>query len=443
MNSKNKDYLNSYIYDYIDDLVESSNKYKDLSGNLKDRLAELFDSIEDEDCDEILCDIDEINKYLIKLYKLSINEFKMIKDNGKILIDKHIKHKEKIMSLKTKNNMLEEELSMTNEQKDNILLKMDELRDEYNNLYHEKNNLELNISLKENEENQKQKLNNEILNDEIKRLNDKIDYLNKHINLSEEKIKKISEKNHEYLDNISRMKKEIACKDDMIKMSLEKYRKLNEEKENIRIINRGLQKDIENLKNQCKDYQTIISYKEEQEKINKNKNINNENLISLNSLIEEEEKEENQKKELEKNIKIDEIQKNRRNAIDYTGTGKEINLNELIFEGSESDEEEVIEKKNQIKLAFTRVKDIRRFNRLKSLNYNLKKVAFGENYTRPFIPKKTVIHQKQSNNSLNELSKARNEILANLPVKIIEKNEEINQNEDKFLYELLFRLIDY
>ena len=309
MNSKNKDYLNSYIYDYIDDLVESSNKYKDLSGNLKDRLAELFDSIEDEDCDEILCDIDEINKYLIKLYKLSINEFTMIKDNGKILIDKHIKHKEKIMSLKTKNNMLEEELSMTNEQKENILLKMDELRDEYNNLYHEKNNLELNISLKENEENQKQKLNNEILNDEIKRLNDKIDYLNKHINLSEEKIKKISEKNHEYLDNISRMKKEIACKDDMIKMSLEKYRKLNEEKENIRIINRGLQKDIENLKNQCKDYQTIISYKEEQEKINKNKNINNENLISLNSLIEEEEKEENQKKELEKNIKIDEIQK--------------------------------------------------------------------------------------------------------------------------------------
>ena len=140
MNSKNKDYLNEYLYDYLEDLNETSNKYKELSGNLKDRLSELFDSIEDEDCDEILCDIDEINKFLIKLNSLSNNELKMIKENGKILIDKHTKHKEKIMSLKTKNKMLEEELSMANEQKDKALLKLDELDDEYNNLYQEKHN---------------------------------------------------------------------------------------------------------------------------------------------------------------------------------------------------------------------------------------------------------------------------------------------------------------
>ena len=175
MNSdKNKEYLNEYIYDYIDDLCENSEKYKELSGNLKDRLTELFDTIEDEDCNEILCDIDDINTFLIKLNSLSLNELTMIKNNGLILIQKHLKHKEKIMSLKTKNNMLEGDLATLTEQKENALLKLDELNDEYYKLYQEKNNLELQRTIKENEENEKHKLNNELLNDEIRNLNDKI-----------------------------------------------------------------------------------------------------------------------------------------------------------------------------------------------------------------------------------------------------------------------------
>ena len=450
MNLKNKDYLNEYLYDYLEDLCENSNKYKELSGNLKDRLSELFDSIEDEDCNEILCDIYEINKFLIKLNSLSLNEFTMIKDNGKILISKYMKHKEKIMSLKTKNNMLEEELSMVNEQKDKLASKLDELSEEYNNLYQEKHNLELNISLKENEEAQKHKINNEILNDEIKELNNKIEYLNKQINLSEEKLNKITEKNHENLDNISKMKKELACKDELIKISVEKYRTLNEEKENIRTINRGLQKTIEDLKNQCKDYQTIINYKEEQEKVNKIKQ-NTEKYISLNSIINDDE-ENNNEQENEKNINIDEIQKNRRNAIDYTGTGQEINLNELIFEESDSAEQEhekeVIEKKNQIKLALTRVKAVRRFNKLKSLNYNIKKISFGENYNRPFKPKKTVIQKNvKSDKSLNTFNKSNSERITNLSNKQMDifriNKEEDNKNDEIFLYELLFRSLDY
>ena len=446
MNLKNKDYLNEYLYDYIDDLNETSNKYKELSGNLKDRLSELFDSIEDEDCDEILCDIDEINKFLIKLNSLSNNELKMIKENGKILIDKHTKHKEKIMSLKTKNKMLEEELSMANEQKDKALLKLDELNDEYNNLYQEKHNLEVDISLKENEENQKNKINNEILNDEIKELNDKIDNLNKQIKLSEEKLKKMSDKNHENLDNISKMKKELACKDEIIKISVEKYKTLNEEKENIRTINRGLQKTIEDLKNQCKDYQTIINYKEEQEKI-RNKH-NNKKYMSLNSFANNEEG--NNANENDKNINIDEIQKNRKNVGDNIGTGQEINLNDLICEESDSDaEHEVVEKKNQIKLALTRVKTIRRFNKLKSLNYNIKNASFGENYNRPLLAKKTVI--QKSNKSLSAFNKSKSEKLNNYSNKKLDSlrennylnNEKEDINEEIFLYELLYRLIDF
>ena len=315
----------------------------------------------------------------------------------------------------------------------------------------------MNINLKENEEAQKHKINNEILNDEINELNNKINYLNKQINSSEEKLKRMAQKNHENLDNISKMKKELACKDELIKISVEKYKALNEEKENIRTINRGLQKTIEELKNQCKDYQTIINYKEEQERINKNKQ-NAEKYINLNSIIFDENEHEN-----EKNINIDEIQKNRRNAIDYTGTGQEINLNELIFEESDSAEQEQeqekerekekeIEKKNQIKLALTRVKAVRRFNKLKSLNYNIKKISFGENYNRPLIPKKTVIHKKAKiNKSLNKFNKANSERITNLSNKQLDSltidkyfnNEEDNKNDEIFLYELLFRLLDY
>ena len=263
----------------------------------------------------------------------------------------------------------------------------------------------------------------------------------------------MSDKNHEYLDNISKMKKELACKDEIIKISVEKYKTLNEEKENIRTINRGLQKTIEDLKNQCKDYQTIINYKEEQEKINRNKQ-KYEKYISLNSLINEEDHNDNEIiNENDKNINIDEIQKSRRNAVDYTGTGQEINLNELIFEESDSGaEQEVVEKKNQIKLALTRVKAVRRFNKLKSLNYNIKNLNFGENYNRHLFPKKTVIHKNnKSNKSLKDFNKSNSERFNNYSNKKLDyfgddkylNNGEENKNDEIFVYELLYRLIDF
>ena len=461
MNSdKNKEYLNEYIYDYIDDLCENSEKYKELSGNLKDRLTELFDTIEDEDCNEILCDIDEINTFLIKLNSLSTNELTMIKNNGLILIKKHLKHKEKIMSLKTKNNMLENDLSNVTEQKENALIKLDELNDEYYKLYQEKNNLELERTIKENEETQKHILNNEILNDEIKNLNDKIKYLNKQINNYEEKIKNTSKKNKELLEEISQIKKELVCKDEIIRSSMEKYKNLNEEKETYRAINRGLNQTVEDLKGNCQDYQTIIKYNEEQikqlrEQINKQEKNTAERKISLNSLIEENEKD-NIDNEND-NEKLEEKNRAKRNGVDYTG--QEINLNELIFEESvsgEKEHEEAVGKKNQIKLAFTRVKHIRRFTKLKSLNYNNKRVHFAENSekhkskkniyfrgisardelnTKPVNPRlKTIKSEKIDFENSSLLQKLRNFSKSHL-------NE--NKNDDNFLYELLFRSIDY
>ena len=412
METKSNDYLDEYIYDYIDDLCESSDKYKVLSSNLKDRLTELFDSIEDEDCDEILCDIDEINKYLIKLNNLSNNEFTLIKSNGKKLIEKYLKHKEKIESLKIQNNMLQEELSIVNEQKEQAILKIDEINDEYYKLAQEKNNLVMQMNIQESEENEKNKLNNEILNDEINNLKDRIDYLTNQINLSEEKMNSLSKRNKEIYSENSQLKKELACNNEILRKSNEKNRKINEEKESIRLVNRGLQKTIDELKNQCKDYQTVINYNEEQiKKIKESLKKQSENQIdrkiSLNNIIkfdgeQEEEKKSNNINDINNNENLtnEEILKKRRNAIDFTGN--EINLNELIFDQSESSDYDEIEKKNQIKLAFTRVKAVRRFNRLKSLNYNYKKENFEEkNPIRNVKSKKTVVFRAFKINDIN------------------------------------------
>ena len=466
MNEENKDYLNEYIYDYIDDLCESSEKYRELSGNLKDRLSELFDSIEDEDCNEMLCDLDEIYTYLIKLNSLSTNELTMIKNNGKILINKHLKHKEKIMALKTKNKMLEEELQDANEQKENTLIKLNELNDEYYKLYEEKKNIELNISIKENEENQKHKLDNELLNDEINNLNDKIKYLNKQIKSYEEKVNNLTKKNKEGAEKISQMKKELVCKDEVIKMTMEKFNKINEEKEKIRLNNRELERSIEDFKNQCKDYQIIINYSNEQikelkEKLNKQEQANEGRKISLNSLLEDEEEKEKEAKisdsnninnGINENMNLEEIKELRRNAVDYTG--KEINLNELIFEESESVEHEAVEKKNKIKLAFTRVKNVRRFNKLKSLNYNYKLLNFGENYEKKHKSRKNVRFNELSNitefnRKLNGRVKTLKDHKSNLKntkilYKMMNSKSHCNyvENDEKFLFELLFSSID-
>ena len=486
-NNKNKDYLDEYIYDYIDDLCDTSDKYKDLSTNLKERLSELFDSIEDEDCDEILCDIDEINKYLIKLNNISLNELTMIKNNGKKLIEKYASHKEKIQSLKIENNMLKDELSTINEQKDQAFIKIDEINDELYKISQEKHNLEIQISIKETEETNKQKKDNEILNDEISSLNDRIEYLNKQLSTYEEKMNNISKKNKEILSYNSQLKTEVACKDELLRLSIEKNKKLNDEKESIRIMNRSLEKSIEELKNQCKDYQTVINHNEEQikkikETMLKHRDHEVTRKISLNSILRYDEEELSKSdannsnnnnvnnNNINNNINIDILQK-RRNAIDYTGN--EINLNELIFDNSESlsskSEDEAQEKKNQIKLAFSRVKAVRRFNRLKSLNYNIKKESTKDTNNRRFKHKKTVMirssQMKTMNDSNDDLNQSTNERLETIMtendfessvklLKLKSKNNNNNnnsnnnnkksiENDEEFLYELLFRAIDY
>ena len=432
MNSNNKEYLDQYIYNYIDELAKSSEKYKDLSGNLKDRLADLFESIEDEDCKEILDDIEEITKYLETLNNLSTNEFEKIKNNGQKLIEKYSKHKEKISALKTKNTMLQEELANVNDQKEKALSRIDELNDECYKLYQEKKNLELRNSYREKEDNEKYKVNNELLTEEVKNLNIKIENLNNQIENFEEKIKELTAKNEEISEKNVLQIKELKYKDEIIESWIEKNEKTKKENDNIRFMNSGLQKTIEILENQCKEFDDDIQDLKEQisnyEKIRTRKYT--VNSINTNSIVFDEEDKKSKYTENEGNINT-----KKRNAVDYTGLG--INLNDLIYDESQNQSsEEPSSKKISSKLLDINKKK----NGFKSPN---SKQRNNSQESDIFKTSRKNVLQKGFNNIIS--SREGFQIIQRL--QNIKNNNEngkksISKEDESFLTELLFRLLD-
>ena len=437
MNSNNKEYLDQYIYDYIDELAKSSEKYKELSENLKDRLSDLFESIEEEDCKEILNDIEELNKYLITLNKLSTNEFIMIKNNGIQLIEKYRKHKEKISSLKSKNSILEEELNNANDQKDKALLKIDELNDEYYKLYQEKNNIEMQNNYKENEDNEKYKINIKILNDEITELNNKIENFNLSIKILEERIRELSENNDKLTEDNTLKDKEIKYKNEVIESWIGKYEKSNEENGNIRFLNTGLQKTIEILDNQCKDYETLIQHLKEQitnyERINYAKQLtNNLNNISLFN-----DEEDNKSKNDDINENEGGTNSKKMNGVENNGMS--LNLNDLIFDQSENSESEFSAKKSGgIKFSLNKIKSGVNSSNLKKYR---KTSEDSDNYKTPkknSLSKgfESLIKSKAGSHIILQLQNYTNNNENNNCKKVLSKNDEA------FLSELLFRLLD-
>ena len=433
MNSKNKEYLDEYAYNCINELCDCSPKYKELSENLKERLSELLEPIGNDECNEILYDFDEINKFLIKIENLSTNELTMIKDNAKILLEKYRKHKEKILSLKTKNNSLEEELSSLNDQKEKAQAKYDELNDEYYKLYQEKQNLESHITLKEEDEKEKYKLNQELLNEEIKNLNEQIERLNKQISLSQETINNLTKKNKEILENNIEMESELKYKNEIVEQTLDKYKKVSEENDSIRLMNKGLQNTIEELDHQCRDYENKIRQLDLQVE-NYEKFIDEKN-INLYSLLNDEDKKEESDDEFDSNNENTESRNKRRNALDYTGMG--INLNDLIYDENQSSENE--ENKN--------ISDLNKMNSgMKSPSYKIRKISNDTKTDKFVTPKKTIL-QKGLENLMHHSRKSSQILLKLQDYKKGKDNplrrSKYKKNDEAFLTELLFRLLDY
>ena len=424
MTSNNKGYLDDMLYHYIDDLCKSSNKYKELSGTVKDKLADLFESIDDDDCKEILSSIEDLNNYLTTVNNLTTNELTMIKNNNKKLIEKYNKHKKKIISLKSRNNMLEAELANMSEQKEKALAKVDELNDEYYKLYKETKNLEIENPFQENEEKGRDKIKNELLNEKVKDLNNKNDDLQKQIILYEEKIKDLTKKNSEIFEINTKLNNELEYKDKSLEILIQKNAKLNEDIKNIMFMNSGLQKTIEVFENQFKENDKIIKQlKEEISYYEQLKNDKNKSFI-----LKEEEEKNSQSEDIIDSEDDDGLNKNRRYGVDYNGMG--INLNDLINDESESSEFRIDKKSS--------------FNKSKS-GLKSPMIKFQKEHDEHHFSSKKSFHKfdnlKTKRTAANILIKLQNYRIENKNNNINNKKV-LSKNDEAFLSELLFRLID-
>ena len=273
------------------------------------------------------------------------------------------------------------------------------------------------------EDDEKFRKNYQIFTEEVKALNDKIESLKKQINIKDEKIKELMDKNVENIQNKSVMDKELKFKDEIIQSWIYKNEKIKEENESIKFMNSGLQKTIEILDNQCKDYEKSIQQLKEQinyyDKISYQKNIiSNKNNISLFN-DEEEEKSDYIDED------VSEINTKRRNGVDYTNMG--INLNELMFDQSENSEND-INKRNSI-------------NKIKSgMKTNNKKYRKSSEESEK-LNKYNTPRKNYLNKGFENLIKSK--ILQIQSYKNNDNGKKImSKTDEAFLSELLFRLLD-
>lgn len=92
--------INEVVFNSIDKLTGSSKEISETSVNLMSQLTNLFESIEDETCEEILSDVGKINDFISYVVNISKNELQEIKTKSKLAIEKADKRKDKILSLK-------------------------------------------------------------------------------------------------------------------------------------------------------------------------------------------------------------------------------------------------------------------------------------------------------------------------------------------------------
>ena len=236
------------------------------------------------------------------------------------------------------------------------------------------------------------------------------------------------------MENNSLKDKELKYKNEVFESWIEKYEKIKEENENIRFLNTGLQKTIEILDNQCKDYENLIQQLKEQianyERINYVKKINASNLNNISLFNDDEE---NKSKDDDINENKGGKNSEKRNGVENIGMS--INLNDLIFDQSENSENEFSPKKSSgIKFDINKIK-----SGTKSSNYkNRKSSEESDKFKTPkknILPKgfESIIKSKAGSHIILELQNYNEN---NNCKKVLSKNDE------SFLSELLFRLLD-
>ena len=397
-------------------------KNKLISQNLNERLEELFDSIDDEECTNILADMINISKFLSKIDNLAHNEFAEIKENSEILIEKYEKHKDKIKNLKCEIDCLKKDNENVVEQNDKYLKRIDELGKECLNLYQEKQNFEKRKSIMENEENRLQKLTNDQLNQEIVNLQATNNSLLGRINELKTKFDELSAKNKQMNTENAYLIKSITYTNR--KYNEETYKNEKYERECKRLIeeNNKLKSDNIDLIAQREEYKNLIELLQEkcQNDIDNKKDLASIQKNNLNDL-------ENLKND-QKNLSNNNNEQNTRNGNNKEEEFIEENqrmttLGDLLEEGSEYDEQQNSRKSSGVNNLNKNNNDV--------INDNQKMDAKSNN-------SKTVDNEKLNiNNEIESKIKKRDERNKQLMKKIkvsfyrIKKKKVVYENDEK------------
>lgn len=353
--------INEVVFNSIDKLTGSSKEISETSVNLMSQLTNLFESIEDETCEEILSDVGKINDFISYVVNISKNELQEIKTKSKLAIEKADKRKDKILSLKEEIESLQEEIGNVEEEKQQLILKVDTMSTELVDIYQENQRNETRAELESIS-----KKNEKIIKDKyIQQLDDMqkdMDLLKKKNESYEEGMVKIRRKSIVLEQHNKKLQDELGSKSFQFLMKIQQENELQNKIKSLTEQNEDLYKKIKSYQSQIdnwKEKYKALEAKHSQESQKKK-------MINIKRFDESAKKKLSRKKDKKVDIRRhNQIEEKNDSDIDYMRYNTYSNLNDLLGSEKELEEDSLKEEKKEEKFKkvnYQNIKTLRKKN---------------------------------------------------------------------------------
>lgn len=359
--------INEVVFNSIDKLTGSSKEISETSVNLMSQLTNLFESIEDETCEEILSDVGKINDFISYVVNISKNELQEIKTKSKLAIEKADKRKDKILSLKEEIESLQEEIRNVEEEKQQLILKVDTMSTELVDIYQENQRNETRAELESIS-----KKNEKIIKDKyIQQLDDMqkdMDLLKKKNESYEEGMVKIRRKSIVLEQHNKKLQDELGSKSFQFLMKIQQENELQNKIKSLTEQNEDLYKKIKSYQSQIdnwKEKYKALEAKRSQESQKKK-------MINIKRFDESAKKKLSRKKDKKVDIRRhNQIEEKNDSDIDYMRYNTYSNLNDLLGSEKELEEDSLKEEKKEEKFKkvnYQNIKTLRKKNDKLTIN---------------------------------------------------------------------------
>ena len=359
--------INEVVFNSIDKLTGSSKEISETSVNLMSQLTNLFESIEDETCEEILSDVGKINDFISYVVNISKNELQEIKTKSKLAIEKADKRKDKILSLKEEIESLQEEIGNVEEEKQQLILKVDTMSTELVDIYQENQRNETRAELESIS-----KKNEKIIKDKyIQQLDDMqkdMDLLKKKNESYEEGMVKIRRKSIVLEQHNKKLQDELGSKSFQFLMKIQQENELQNKIKSLTEQNEDLYKKIKSYQSQIdnwKEKYKALEAKRSQESQKKK-------MINIKRFDESAKKKLSRKKDKKVDIRRhNQIEEKNDSDIDYMRYNTYSNLNDLLGSEKELEEDSLKEEKKEEKFKkvnYQNIKTLRKKNDKLTIN---------------------------------------------------------------------------